>query len=431
MNFLHGTQQITDAQVWDSKQRPKIPILKHCNDLHEVIWTRRQQFQMSDPMAMWNTLCYAFHHMRCAIYVLIVNGTLRAFMPFCNMQYQNNWRGVRTTFRNISEMRATHARVFRRRPENIIPPRLWWANGGLVCNVMPRDGWGQGLLLELYHMMQHTASGTKEFVLNKRDHPLLRCDMKEPYDRIWKSPPEITAYANVWVPHAIRGPFNRSFQDWYPRFAPIRSFYTNDEFADQSLPTTQDWKLSRRPHTFKVPFDAKQPIAAFWGSATGYDVNTDNPRIKCALLAKEHPTMLHANLTSWNPRHKFTRDGEVTFVRPSDFPALSVGPHNFMTPEQQESYKFIIYLDGQVGASRLGFMLLMGSVVLLRRSSAPQPWLYDRLIDWVHVVPIREDLSDLVAKIQWCRNNESKCKLIALNGTVFAREAIQNISLVI
>jgi predicted metal-dependent hydrolase len=42
-----------------------------------------------------------------------------------------------------------------------------------------------------------------------------------------------------------------------------------------------------------------------------------------------------------------------------------------------------------------------------------------------HYVPIKEDLSDLIQKIQWCRDNDKKCEQIAKNGLDFFRTYLQ------
>ena len=40
----------------------------------------------------------------------------------------------------------------------------------------------------------------------------------------------------------------------------------------------------------------------------------------------------------------------------------------------------------------------------------------------VHFVPIKSDLTDLIEKINWCKNNDDKCKEIASNAFKFYEE---------
>ena len=39
--------------------------------------------------------------------------------------------------------------------------------------------------------------------------------------------------------------------------------------------------------------------------------------------------------------------------------------------------------------------------------------------EYEHYIPIKEDLSDLAEKIKWCKNNDDKCKKIAINSKKF------------
>ena len=43
----------------------------------------------------------------------------------------------------------------------------------------------------------------------------------------------------------------------------------------------------------------------------------------------------------------------------------------------------------------------------------------DELIEWEHYVPIKNDFSDLNEKIEWCINNDDKCKKISENANNF------------
>lgn len=40
----------------------------------------------------------------------------------------------------------------------------------------------------------------------------------------------------------------------------------------------------------------------------------------------------------------------------------------------------------------------------------------------IHYIPIKTDLSDLVEKLEWARNNDHEAKQIAKNGQKFANE---------
>jgi hypothetical protein len=61
----------------------------------------------------------------------------------------------------------------------------------------------------------------------------------------------------------------------------------------------------------------------------------------------------------------------------------------------------------------------MGSVILLVKSKW-KVWYSNLLVPYEHYVPIKEDLSDIIDQIKWCRNNDEKCKEISENAKQFA-----------
>jgi hypothetical protein len=80
--------------------------------------------------------------------------------------------------------------------------------------------------------------------------------------------------------------------------------------------------------------------------------------------------------------------------------------------------KFAIDIDGNTNSwSGLYLKLLMGCCVIKVASPGNyRQWYYDDLKPWVHFVPVRDDLSDLHQKIEWCRANQKSCEEIASTG---------------
>jgi hypothetical protein len=91
----------------------------------------------------------------------------------------------------------------------------------------------------------------------------------------------------------------------------------------------------------------------------------------------------------------------------------------------QESWlgrRFAIDIDGNANAfSNLFIRLVYGCCVLKVASPAGfRQWYYDRLEPWRHYVPIAADLSDLVQRIAWCREQPDECRRIATEGRSLA-----------
>ena len=63
----------------------------------------------------------------------------------------------------------------------------------------------------------------------------------------------------------------------------------------------------------------------------------------------------------------------------------------------------------------------MNCVILMVKSKW-NIWYSEKLKPWIHFVPVKEDLSDLVEKILWCKNNDSKCSEIAKQSRKFYEE---------
>ena len=79
-------------------------------------------------------------------------------------------------------------------------------------------------------------------------------------------------------------------------------------------------------------------------------------------------------------------------------------------------YKYIISIEGNDKDSGLNWKLASGSVVLMKKP-VYESWLMEgRLIPYFHYVPLKDDYSDFEEILNWCKNNDSKCKEISSNA---------------
>ena len=56
-------------------------------------------------------------------------------------------------------------------------------------------------------------------------------------------------------------------------------------------------------------------------------------------------------------------------------------------------------------------------------------WYTDKLKPFVHYVPVMPDLSNLMEKVRWCRDNDDKCREIANNARRFYEEHLSQSSI--
>ena len=97
--------------------------------------------------------------------------------------------------------------------------------------------------------------------------------------------------------------------------------------------------------------------------------------------------------------------------------------NDFLNMRQQSEFKYIIHVDGNVNAYRLLTTMTTGSLIL-RVMSPYTSWTDHMIQAKVHYIPVKEDLSDLLDVIKWCKKNDERCREIANNGFVFARSVL-------
>lgn len=259
-------------------------------------------------------------------------------------------------------------------------------------------------------------------------------------------------------------------QVYPPSFLPENVSITPATTTDQSKSTSSDAQTTRftaevsNPRDLFTPsnlakfnceWENKVPTAFFRGTATGGGTTVDtNQRLKCAQLSYEwnsNPLLngtstteessdsssdsnnggnasiaasttnnkpyLDAKITGWNRRDKKLASSKMTFIRPKQF-KFDGGKQNYIEIYKQSSYKYLVYIEGHCAACRYGFMMLLGSVILKVDSTcvADQMWYFPLLQPYVDHVPVKADFSDLKEQIEWCRNNDDQCQIIAKNA---------------
>lgn len=151
----------------------------------------------------------------------------------------------------------------------------------------------------------------------------------------------------------------------------------------------------------KIPWEKKAPVA-FW---RGRDSRRE--RLDLIDIAHQHPELFNVSLTNFfffrNEEHKY---GPKT-------PHLSF--HDFF------DYKYQLNLDGTVAAYRLPY-LLAGDAVVFKQDSPYYEHYYRELEPFVHYIPFKRDLSDLVEKVRWAQENDETVRQIAKQARAFAEE---------
>lgn len=151
----------------------------------------------------------------------------------------------------------------------------------------------------------------------------------------------------------------------------------------------------------------------FWRGGTNDRRYTEEnfyggPRIIISKLSKKYCGLIDAGITrSWSFQMEDLLKKEDLIK-------------NHETIQKHLEYKYLPVLDG-VMCTYPGFQWrLLSNCVCFKQNSNQIQWFYSALRPYEHYVPIENDLSDLIEKIIWARNNDGKCRSISKNARDFA-----------
>ena len=290
---------------------------------------------------------------------------------------------------------------------------------------------GTSLLMEWDHVEEHLltersrilrelgperALNCREFFLNKRDAPITTHADPTGGDVLAQTA-ILSQYTDSATDPPAKGDIAMPNIEDYRRCFRGR-FFGKDLTAEAGLPKVPPW-------------EDRWNCAVFRGGATGEGVCPDtNPRLKAVLLSEswkdrdwragEGELLLDAKLTSWNQRQKIGKDGVVRVLDRADLARKwglkDVGRENYLSWQEQSYFKYALYLDGNVGAGRLGALLGLGFVILVPASRKPATFLKMQMKPMVHFIPLREDLEDLRGVLLWLRDNDCAAHRISMNA---------------
>lgn len=84
-------------------------------------------------------------------------------------------------------------------------------------------------------------------------------------------------------------------------------------------------------------------------------------------------------------------------------------------------FKYLIDIDGNTNSWNFIQRLRLGCCMIKVESPWVQ-WFHNRIQPWTHYVPVKQDLSDLAEKVEWCRTHDDMARQIAENGRRFSLE---------
>jgi len=167
-----------------------------------------------------------------------------------------------------------------------------------------------------------------------------------------------------------------------------------------------------------VPWEERRPVALWRGSTTGYRTGgdiMDLPRVAlCRMAARpEKSEYLDAGVTDFA---QLQSEAEAELLQRSGL------VRDFIPATCFQRWKYHVDIDGNTNSwPGLLQKLVSGSAVLKVESGGPyRQWYYDRLKPFEHFIPVRNDLGDLIEKIQYLRAHDDAARRIGAAGRKLA-----------
>lgn len=153
----------------------------------------------------------------------------------------------------------------------------------------------------------------------------------------------------------------------------------------------------------RVEWEKKTP-KGFW---RGRDARRE--RLDLIDIGRKHPELFNVSLTNF---FFFREEADMEAYGPTQ-------PH--MSLFDFFDYKYQINVDGTVAAYRFPY-LLAGDAVVFKQDSPYYEHFYKKLIPFEHFIPVKRDLSDLVEKIEYAKENDKIVHEIGRKGRQFAEK---------
>lgn len=179
---------------------------------------------------------------------------------------------------------------------------------------------------------------------------------------------------------------------------------------------TKSWKTLIDNIIFEnetVLWDQKQTRAFWRGGSNDQEYTLKNykkkPRFIISKLSNNFFEYIDAGLTmSWGFQLKDVLEKENVIK-------------SFATTLQHLKYKYLPIVDGNMCAYPGYQWRLLSNSVCFKQDSDQIQWFYKGLKPYEHYIPINNDISDLIDKIRWAKNNDDICLQIANSATIFAK----------
>ncbi len=161
---------------------------------------------------------------------------------------------------------------------------------------------------------------------------------------------------------------------------------------------------------------------AFWrGAMTGGIYTPENflsfPRANSVYLSFQFPNLIDSRFT--------------ILCQCEDCPQIRSTYPNYFTDfipiYPQVAYKYQLLIDGNSCAYSRAYWQLFSNCLVLKQSSDAIQWYYRALQPYIHYIPVKTDMSDLVDVVQWAIDHDEQAEAISKEAQDFAHKNLSSI----
>lgn len=197
--------------------------------------------------------------------------------------------------------------------------------------------------------------------------------------------------------------------------------FPNYRTIRDSLRQSSDWDAVFERQRSLHPWHDKVPKLVWRGGLTGALYNFTSARSRLGMFAlkhRDHP-LLDIGIHQIPSRHYHPTTKKTV---PADL-ATRILLKPPIPAANYSAYRAVLDTDGNSWSSRFGKLLCLSSVVV-KVEPRFVDYFYRYLQPWVHYVPVRYDLSDLLEKAEWVLDpaNDNRTRAIVAEANAWCRE---------
>lgn len=373
-----------------------------------------------------NTLKYMFYKFKTGIFIEIRNNKIYKFVPFYNIKFKNNW-----SHKIDIDLKNFINKYYKKDKKYIEYDKKKWT--ALNCkikfkNINSTEEEYYQFKYFLEKILKYKKIKNCKFFYNKKDYPLLTRKGIEPYHHIYGENIKLTSHNyKSYSPILSYGQRLNIFQDiliptdncldiiYQLKFPPN---YENT-FLDDGLKQVFNKNIPSSKIIRGCQWKNKKETCIWRGKGTGCSSDFNNPRLLITKINQEWKNdkllknYLDAGIvsTGYKPS-KFINNKSLHII---DLNKLKIKKLNKIPMKEQMKYKYILDIEGNASAYRLGYLLSFKSV-LLKVNSEYKIWIDYFMKPYEHYIPIKRDFSNLGIVIKWCIEHDKTCEKIANNA---------------